>query len=205
MLAATRGLAAPSITFGHDPRAARLAQEHSKLAQSLFNYVSTRPALIPLGPDPLVRQLLSAKGFSKFDIASLRLAATGVPVTALLVPTRIWRDPEGRATLMEVKRDAGTLGTKCVLVPQRSMRGNVRAQVARTLALSHYIRVRREDAETVTQYVCTERLASLDECASLLEDHEDPVGVVLALCARGDLLIDRTQPIGPKSWVTASR
>lgn len=202
MLATSLGLAAPSITFGNDPRSARRAQEHSKLAQALFNYVSTHPSTIPLGLDPIVLQLLSAKGFSKFDIANLRLVARGVPLTALLVPTRIWRDPDGRAAMFEVKAEAGTLGTKCLLVPQRSMRGTVRAQVARTLALSHYVQVRRAHAEAVLQHLRTVRLASLAECASLLDGHDDPVGVVLALCARGELLIDRAQPIGPRTWVT---
>jgi hypothetical protein len=201
MLAAPRGLAAPSITFGNDPRSARLAQEHSKLAQSLFNYVSTNPASISLGPDPLVKQLLSAKGFSKFDIVCLRVVALGLPFTALAVPTRIGRDPDWRAALLEAKTEAGILGTKCLLVPQRSIRGNVRAQVARTLAMSHYVQFRREHAEAIRLHVRVERLASLAECASLIDDHDDPIGIVLALCACGDLLIDRTQPIGPSSWV----
>lgn len=200
---ASRGLAVPLITFGQDARSARLAQEHSKLVQSLFNYVSTNPGLAALGPDPLVQQLVSAKGFPKYDIAILRVSTKSLIMTAIGVPTRVWRDAEARRSLREVKAEAAAEGTRCLLVPQRWVRGEVRGQVARTLALSHHVKVRREHIQAVADLLGAYRMMTLAQCASRISDVDDPVGVVLALCARGKLFIDRTRPIGPESWVAS--
>lgn len=200
---ATRGLAVPLITFERDARSARLAQEHSKLVQSLFNYVTTHPDLAALGSDLLVEQLIRAKGFSKFDIAILRVSCKRGVLTAIGVPTRIWRDTDSRRFLAEVKAEAFAEGTRCILVPQRWLRGELRAQVARTLALSHHVKVRREHLKAVLDLVGRYRMMTLAQCASAIEGVDDPVGLVLALCARGDLFIDRSRPIGPKSWVAS--
>lgn len=200
---ATRGLAVPLITFERDARSARLAQEHSKLLQSLFNFVSTHPGLAPLGPDPVVEQLVRAKGFAKFDISTLRVSIKGRVLTAIAVPTRVWRDPESRRSLHAVKAEALASGTRCILVPQRWLRAGLRAQVARTLALSHHVKVRREHIKAVKSLVGAYRMMTLSECASRIQGEDDPVGVVLALCARGQLYIDRTHPIGPESWVAS--
>ena len=197
----SRGLAAPLITFGHDGRAGRLAQEHFLLTRSLYNYASTQSVVVPLGADPLVDQLASAKGFSKFDLAILRAVAKGTFFTIVGVPTRIWRDAQSRSILLDMKAEASACGTKCVLIPQRCIRTGVRAQVAKTLAMSNRVRIRREHAKAVKQHVYAMRVSSVAACASQVIGHEDPVGVVLALCARGQLLIDRTKPIGLGSWV----
>lgn len=203
MISSSRGLAAPSVTFGDDARAARLVVEHCRLSRSLSNYTSTHPVIAPLGPDPLMEQLTSAKGFTKVDLAILRVIANGTCFTVVGVPTRIWRNPEDMSDLLAIKHEAAACGTKCVLAPQRSLRTGVRAKVAKTLAMSNRVRIRREHAEAIELHLHAIRVATLEECAAQLNGHEDPIGAVLALCARGRLLIDRSKPITLKSLVAS--
>jgi hypothetical protein len=196
-----RELAVPSITFGDDPRQARLAHEHKALTTSVLNIVSSRSELGALGPDPLVRQILLSKGFTRYDFVALLILCASRLLTVIAVPTRVWRDPEARRAILQAKTEAKEVRSRCILVPQRCIRNNVRAKVARTLALSSGVKFEAAQAAPVLAYLVSHRIATLRECSKLVPDHPDPYGVVLSLCGRGKILIDRRSPIGPESIV----
>ncbi len=198
----TRGLVAPSVTFGDDPRAARVAHEHKLLTRSLTNYVCSRHDLISLGPDPVAQQIMTSKGFARFDFTALHVAVRGWLVTVVAVPTRIWRDADARRALMEAKTEAKDARTRFILIPQRWLRGNVRGHVAMTLAMARDVQYDPTQVEELLVHVTDTRMATLKECADLVRDHPDPFGVVLAICCAGRLRIERRRSIGPTSIVS---
>jgi hypothetical protein len=55
----------------------------------------------------------------------------------------------------------------------------------------------------VVQRLQAQRFSTLAECAEVTS-HQDPMGLVLHLCAAGHLRVDRTRPLSPDTLVAAS-
>ena len=197
-----RRYAAPALVLYDDPRSQRLANEHRKLEISLQNVLRSYPGLIPLGTDPLVRQLLTAIGFDTVDFVATMLLANGKRFTVVAVPTRIWRDLYCRNQLIEMKKEAKSLGTRSVLVPQRCIRGNTRAEIGRTLSRSRYVKYSDTQMDAVLNHVRRNRTTTIRDCATNIEGHDDPMGVVLLLCAQGILNLDRSRRISGSSRIS---
>lgn len=191
MFAASMGAPAPVLLFGTDARTARLQAEHRRLAQAASNFVASHPRLIPLGDDPMVRQFMAAAGFASVDYHIMRVSVAGRVVTALCIPTRLWRDPEVRRLLLDVKRQSGALRTKCILVPQRWVRATVRASVALALARSRNVRYSRKELDAVIEHLRQVRIGTVMETASILSEHDDPVGAIFSMACQGLIDVDR--------------
>jgi hypothetical protein len=182
---------------------ARLAEEHSKLFRRVENFLVSHPTLASLGPDPLVRQLLAAKGLAAEDAVVLRALAGGRLITVICAPRRVWRDNYGKAALLEVRQEALDYGCRCILVPQGWAKAPVRAAVARSIALSRRIQFSDRQFGALLEYLNSVKVSTLAEAAQHIPDHDDPWSVVLQLCAQGLVAIDRSQPIAPESWVAS--
>lgn len=198
------GASAPIRHFESDPRAMRLASEFRKLAAAARNYMSSRPRLFPLGEDPLVRQLVSSAGLGELDVYIHRTGAGQRTVTALCIPTRVWRDNDSRRRLLEIKQQAKALRTSCILVPQRWLRAPVRSSVARVLAAARNISYSRRQKGDVLGHLKEARISSLYETASAIAEHDDPVGAVLAMACHGLLELDRSKVIGANTYAAAA-
>lgn len=197
--------ASPSLRhFQEDPRAMRLASEFRKLAASARNVLHSRHHLTPLGNDPVVEHLVSSAGFGEFDVFVHRTGARERIVTALCVPTRVWRDSDCRHTLLDIKHRAAGMGTSCILVPQRFLRAPVRSSVARVLAAARNTPYARSHKKQVLDHLSTVRISSLAEAASAIVAHDDPVGVVLAMACHGLIDVDRTKPLASGTYVAAA-
>ncbi len=195
-------VAAPSVTFGDNPRAIRLANEHKALSRSVLNYAMSRCDIGPLGTDPVVEQILFSKGFARVDFVVMHIACPGQRVTIIVVPTRVWRDAESKRALLEAKALANEVRSRCIVFPQRCFRGNVRSQVARILSMSRSVSFKSEHVAPLLRWIDTKRVCSLREAAELVQ-HPDPYAVVLSLCVDGHMRIDRRSPIGPGTIVAA--
>lgn len=204
MLANLAGAFAPAFP-NEDVRNARFVAEYRKLHQAARNIVSARHELVPLGADPLVDQLLSAAGFAPEDAFAMRLGAKGQMITAICAPTRIWRDPYALQLLLEVKRYAVDLDTRCILVPQGWLRAPVRADVSRTLARSRHAHFTKADLRAVLNHLNRKGISTLLDTAAALDEREDPFGPVLAMIAQGYVQIDRSAPLSRDSWTAVSR
>ena len=198
----TTQLGRTAIELRQDARATRLIHEHRKLKNSARNYVFAHPKLVPLGDDPLVHHLISSAGFADVDFVAIRLAAGRRFITAIVVPTRIWRDPEARASLLEAKRDARTLGTSCLLIPQRWVRAPNRSAVSRLIAQARHARYTKAQEDAIFDHLHLAKIRTIMECAGAINGHEDPVAVVLAMAASGLIDIDRSAPLNDKTWVS---
>lgn len=206
MLIASLGAYAPAAQhFQNDPRVARFAAEHKKLATAAKNYAYATPGLVALGEDPVVEQLLSAAGFPKLDAYVLRLIAWGSLVTAICVPTRVWREPECRSVLREIKAQAAENLTKCILVPQWSAKAEVRATVARVLATARHTTFDRDDKNRVLDHLDAKKISTIGNAAALLRDHDDPVGAVLAMACTGHIDVDRSRILSGSTWISRPR
>lgn len=202
MFTTTSRLVAPHLTFHNDPRSARLAHERRRLEKSLFDLVRTKRSTMALGKDPLVVQLAAAKGFKADDLVVLRIAVRTRLATVVCVPTRLWKDPASKQMLLELKREAKALRTNCLLLPQSCVRGNLRANNARLLARALQVSCSERERRSVLDHVREARICTIGEAASALS-HDDPIGVVLHLCAVGEILIDRSSGITAETWIYA--
>lgn len=190
--------AAPHLS---NPRLARLAEEHTKLYRNVDNYLASHPALVSLGPDPLVQQLVASKGLAAQDVVVVRALAGNRFITVICLPTRVWRDEYGKAALLEVKKEALSMRSHCILVPQRWVKAPIRAAISRTIAISRRVHYGNRQLAAVLKHVRATKITTLAEAARHVPDHDDPIGVVLLLCGQGVLTIDRSGPIGPDAWV----
>lgn len=191
-----------AVELQQNARATRLMHEHRKLKNSARNYIFAHPKLVSLGDDPLVDHLISSAGFAEVDFVAIRLAAGSRFITAVFVPTRIWRDAENRASLLEIKRDARTLGTSCLLVPQRWVRAPTRSAVSRLIAHARHVRYTKAQEDEVFDHLHNEKISTIMDCAFAISGHDDPVAVILAMSASGLIDIDRTVPLNDKTWVS---
>lgn len=195
---------APFAAFYENPKAARRAAEHVKLSRSLAAEIASRTHIVPLGPDPLVQHLISSKGFAPDDVVVSRVTMERRYITVLCVPTRVWRNPDERQLLLELKCEAALMGTKVVLVPQRWVRAEIRSGIARAIASARRNPIGREDLGTVLARVRAVKMATLAECVEALGDgHPNAIGTVLSMCAQGYLAIDRNKRLGPGTWVAS--
>lgn len=199
------GAPASAPTFHSDARSERLFHEHRKLANCANAYVAAHPELVALGDDPVVSHLVAAAGFAATDIVILRVVAKGRMVTALCVPTRLWRDPPSRARLLELKREAEEIRTTCILVPQRWIKAETRGAVARAIAQARHTRYSHSQMNAVFNHLRQVKISSLAEAASVLVDHDDPFGVILSMCAQGFVDVDRSTPLRASSWISTRR
>lgn len=186
-----------------DPRTQRIAHTHQRMLFALRDLVYSNPMTLGLGPDPLVMQLMSAEGFKALDYVAMSITVRGKAATALVVPTRIWRDPDARALVLAVKEQAAALRTRVLLVPQRSITSTMRADVAKTIGRSRGVRFVASHVDAVMAHVKHARLTTIAECCSFI-DHEDPVGVVLAMAARGLVDLDRSRPVAASTFVSTT-
>lgn len=191
------------VSFYANAKSERRFHEHRKLYAMARDYILSHPDMMLLGEDPLADHLLSSSGFSPHDIAVLRIVAKGKLVTALCVPTRLWRDPEARNTLLELKRDAIGARTSCVLVPQASVKAPVRAARARLISRARNTGFSRAQMQMVLQHLGKVRISTIAEAACCVVGHDDPMGVVLALIGQGLVTYDRRYPLGPDTFVSS--
>jgi hypothetical protein len=157
-----------------------------------------------MGEDPVVQHLVASAGFGAFDIHVQRVGCDGPIVTVLCVPTRIWRDPESRRLLLEVKVQARALRTCCILVPQRWLRAPVRSSVARVLAGTRHTTYTRRQMTDALSHIDELRITSIIEAASAIKDHDDPVGAILSMVCRGIVDIDRSKPIDADTYAAVA-
>lgn len=195
------GAPAPSFNLSNDPRSERLFHEHRKLAACARSFVQSRPDLASLGDDPVLSQMLASNGFGAHDAVVGRVAFDGKVVTAIVVPTRIWRDSDARARLRDIKTQAASMRTAVILVPQRWIRAEVRNSVARLIAQSRNTRVEQKQLRAILTFLRQERITTLSEAASVIRDHHDPFGALLGLAAKGLIDIDRSRKLGADSFV----
>jgi hypothetical protein len=195
-------VAGSAYAISNDARSERLYYEHRKLAIRARNFAYAHPGLVVLGEDPLVEHLASSHGFSSVDLVILRLLARGGAVTAIGVPTRIWRDDDSRSRLHQIKREARSDQSRCILVTQRWLKAPVRSKVSQAIAQSQGVGFTREQVELVLAHLRTMRISTLIEAAAVLVGHRDPISAVLAMTAKGLVDIDRSMPLSVRTWVS---
>ncbi len=198
-----RGPAAP--TFHTDARSERLFHEHRKLSNDAQTYAYAHPRLAVLGEDPVVDHLIASHGFGWHDLVALRLYADGRTITAICVPTRLWRDPDAKSRLLELKSEARLERTACVLVPQRWLRASIRGSVARTIARSRGVQYARAQADAVLAHLTESRISTIAESAACVRDHHDPMSIVLSLASQGFIELDRSAPLRAETLVSVAR
>lgn len=175
---------------------------HRAMRIGLDNLIYSRDCLVGLGPDPLLDQLMRAAGFRQLDYVATRFAACGASATVVVLAQRVWKDPDGRAQAIEVKRSARAERTRCILIPSSAVQSTVRAVVARTIARGRRVVFGREEEEAVLAHVREARISTVRGAAQSVEDHPDPFGVILSMIARGQLDIDRSRALSAESWLT---
>ena len=190
-----------AFSIAEDPRLQRLFHEHRKLANRAKNYAYAHPGIIVLGEDPLVDHLAAGAGFGSTDLAMLRISVDGRSVTAICVPTRLWRDPEAKARLLQIKSDARDARTRCILVPQRWLKASVRGSIARSIARARGVSFTREHRDQVLAHLKSARISTILDAARAVSHHEDPGSVVLAMCAQGLVKVDRSSPLRGDTWI----
>jgi hypothetical protein len=180
----------------------RGGRNHHATTVALRAYVYAHPKLTALGNDPLVNQLMRAAGFGATEFVVEHVAVRGRPVTVIVLPRHLWRDPDCRRALLEVKAAAAAMRSRCVLVPHSSIVGNKRARAATTIQQGRRARYSEQQLDAVLTHVRMARIATIADCAAILPTHVDPFSAILAMIARGYLDVDRDQPITTASWIT---
>jgi hypothetical protein len=187
--------------FFQSPREARLAAEHHKLTRSVIAWFSAARNAAAVGPDPLVDQLAAALGFGDNDLVITRALIGKRMCTVVAVPTRVWKDPESRQDLEDLRGQAQDHRIRLLFVAQRWLRAPVRSQIAAAIHASRNARFSLTERNSVVDEVRARRIITIADCAGKVAGNCDPYGVVLALCAQGYLLFDRSSAIGPETWI----
>lgn len=191
-----------TVEFHSDARSARLSAEHKRLESLARNAANAHPKVFLMGSDPVVDQLASGMGFPTTDLVILRLSIAGRSVTAIAVHARVGLSLDARARVIELKREARLSGTKCILVPHKWLKAEVRSSVARTIAHARNARFSRVQMNNILEHVRKERISTIAEAAGVLDDHEDPIAVVLALASQGFVDLDRSAPLSGGTWLS---
>ena len=194
-----------TVEFHEDARSARLSAEHKKLENLARNFAHAHPRILVMGTDPFVDHLAITTGFAATDVVVLRLSVAGRPVTAIAVHTRVWRSPEAKARLLELKREARQARTFCIVVPQKWLKAEVRSSVARTIAHARNARYKRAHVNSILEHLRRERISTIAETAAVIDDHEDPIAVILALASQGMVDLDRRAPLRASTWLSTRR
>jgi hypothetical protein len=188
-------------TFFQSPKCIRLAAEHNKLVRTTSAIIASLPDATPIGPDPIVEHLASSSGFGANDLIITRVVSRRAIFTVIVVPTRIWREEDDRATLLQVKLDAADEGTRVLLVPQSWSRGSTRRQIAEVLFRARSVTYTAEQQRESLHYLRTVKRSTIGECAMQIQNHPDPMGVVLSLCARRFVRFERSKPLSPTTAI----
>lgn len=195
------------------PRENRIESECRRMQHNFAALIAADSRLVDLGPDPIVDQLLSASGFDRRQVFSVRMFIArkgewGIgrvhSRTAVVASSRIWHCEFDRSQLMSVKRAARDEHVDCVLVPQRTLAGPLRLSTAKAIAHSQSVKYSASDRLRVIAHLQSEGgWSDLEDCSAQIS-HQDPVGVVLAMVSRGDVHIDRSRPLGPRSRIVCT-
>lgn len=199
------GIRASISSYYADARSERFFHEHRKLTASARSFIHAHPTLVGLGDDPVVMQLAVAAGFSPLDLVVMRVLSNGRHVTAIAVPTRVWRDADHRACLLSLKGEARGLLIRCILVPQRWVRAEVRGGVARVIAQARQTVYSPQQLRAVLEHLGVTKVSTLSATANVLPDHRDPYGAVLAMVIQGYVQVDRSNALGADSWIATAR
>lgn len=202
MLRTTSTRVPNTVEFHSDARTARLFAEHRKLENLARNMANAHPKIFLMGTDPVVDQLAGSMGFPPTDLVVLRLSVAGRSFTAVAVHARVWLSLDARARVIELKREARLSGTKCILVPHKWLKAEVRSSVARTIAHARNTRFTRVQMNMVLEHLRETRISTIAEAASVLADHADPIAVVLALASQGFVDLDRSAPLSGGTWLS---
>nr|WP_314257250.1 hypothetical protein [uncultured Devosia sp.] len=182
--------------FHSDATTQRRFHEHRKLLSAVKAIAYAHPAVVELGGDNAVDHLAASAGFTQVDLVIVRVSIGRRVATIIGVPTRVWRDEDYKARLLELKRDAASFGTKCVLAPQKWIKAEIRGSVSRDIARSRGVRFGRAHQNTVIEHLRTVRISTIAEAAaSVAKDHDDPYAVVFSLASQGFVDLDRSRPL----------
>lgn len=191
-----------AFEYHRSARWARLEIEYRKLRTGLLDCIRCHPGVAIVGHDPVLSHLALASGLGSKDFVAVQVAASGRRFSVLCVPTRLSRDPSTREIILQIKASARESRTKCILVPQACVRGNVRARNAHILAAARHVEVTVEQIDAMIRHISQRRITTLRDCATAVPEHEDPFAAVLWLCLRRIVVVDRSQRITGMSWVS---
>lgn len=193
----------PSVRLDVDT--SRKRAENQQLSRAVRDMLSSNPCTLALGPDPYVAQLIASFGFKPHDIVVQRAILPGARVTLIVVPTRIWKDRESKAELLDIRDIASSTHSRCILVPQKWLTAPVRAAFARRIAAAKGTPLLPGGAAKLTEYLSQRGSATLVQCARRLQDHADPIDTVLSLHALGLVVVDKRHPISERTSVVLPR
>tara|TARA_R110002124_G_scaffold144122_15_gene309057 strand:- start:4157 stop:4774 length:618 start_codon:yes stop_codon:yes gene_type:complete len=191
-----------TVEFHSDARTARLFAEHRKLENLARNIANAHPKVFLMGTDPVVDQLAFSMGFPPTDLVVLRLSVAGRSVTAIAVHARVWLSADAKSRAIELKRESRRAGTTCILVPHKWLKAGVRSSVARTISRARNVRHSRAQMNKILEHLREARISTIAEAAGVLDDHEDPIAVVLALASQGFVDLDRRAPLSGSTWLS---
>ncbi|WEK03876.1 MAG: hypothetical protein P0Y65_17030 [Candidatus Devosia phytovorans] len=189
------------IVLYPDQKAARFHHERKSLAKRARAIIRAHYGIVETAPDSLLIHIVTSAGFSRDDLAWLRVMRGGKMINILVVPSRIWHNPESMALVFKARRDATTSGLRCLLVPQRWLRGENRSAAANLIARCSEHETSDIERRAVTEHIASYGRATVGTCAEILSRNDDPFGAVLAMHACGVIRIDLSRRIAPDSWV----
>lgn len=164
-------------------RHARWAEENRKLHETVTTIIRADARLTNCGADPVIDKLAKEHHFGAFDLDSLRLLFGKQAFTVVFAPRRIWKDKAAFRDLLKVKNASAALGIRIVLLCASTFEHSERLNVARALASARTIRPTRDERMKIMEHVLKNTNVSIGACAALVQDSDDPVGVILSLCA----------------------
>ena len=187
--------------FFQSPRQARLAEEARNLLQRGRDFIRSHGHLTEMPADPLMVQLAAAAGYTTEEAVVLRAKFRNDFLNFVCVPTRVWHREDERLGLLQLRREAADYGLRCIVVPQRWLRAEIRAATARMISRSLAVGISFGDRETVLRHVGETGFSDLGTCCRLVAHLHDPVGSVLSLVGHGFVTVDRTRPLGERTLV----
>lgn len=177
------------------------------LAARLDAALTVLPRVAGFGIDPAVEALERPLGLADAGLVVRRVRLDdGRTVTAVTVPSTTWTRPGGHKDLLALKRAAGTLGRRVVLVPDAALEREPRAANAMLIAGCAGSPVSPSDRLGLMGALLEAGGSMpLADAADIMLRSDDPVAAILSLVAARVVGLDLREPIGPVSTVRSRR
>jgi hypothetical protein len=171
-----------------------------RLRRNALSLLNAHKDAVALGDDDLVLSMVKSTGLDRNDVAAIRVAITGKRYTLICVTNPTWHDPDRKAALLELKRQANRASRNAVLIPATFIQREPRLGNCRAIETAAGMDVSAENRMAILIHLVENGYSTLFDCACVVDD-ASPFSVVLNLVAQGVLKMDMNSAMTPETRI----
>jgi hypothetical protein len=174
-------------------------RDYLRLSREVETILSANSARLD-GRDRDVEELAAFCGLKRSDALVLPVRLRQREVVFLIARSQTWR--RAKDNMIALKRACAHAGRRLVLVPAGWVRRPTFLVNCAIIGSSASTQVTATLRLAVLDQLMFDPTSSLRDCAACLDNHEDPVGAVLAMVGQGFLKLDLRKQISPETLIS---